>query len=677
MGRKKIKIQTIKDERNRQVTFLKRKSGLLKKAYELSVLCDCEIAVVIFSSQNKLVQYASTNMDKVLMRYTDHGEPSESLTNTQCAPMYGDGDGDNDDEELHQPQSAPSLSDRRAAGGTPGMQQSYDFSSPLDTSSTAVAAAAAAAAAAHSPRPDAHQRPRHHEMTSGIALGATHDPGAVGPTLSMPSAYMQHQQATPQQMTSMYSPGLELDPAGNPVYYSSPMGYGPTPGAPIYGQPRTMPQAGFAQPVSAYPYGLSNVKPQASILPQQSSPQQQQFYTQPLVRGYSYQQLSPYAPQPPAQTQSGLSMTLGSDGIAPQASGMYAIGQPYQPGEVLGRSMDSYRSRVTGQASLGSNASAAPQYMFYRMPDGSTYAVETSQQYQTSHSAQEQPQLQTIAEDEDDQSTPLPDPVLDHKSGREATGDGRSDRVSISNADLDAATAAVAIGGDTSAQNNDETVGHKPREQDRRPSRDPPSLHVEIPQTPQQSRPRNETDLESAVTRRSTTNSSHTNTASASDTASSARTGASTGDLPSAVTANGGRTPAAQPRVRRFPLAVNTATRAAASNSSEPGPQTAMLIEYVQNLPSPSSFQPIVYQQSENYSPMEFGTTPIVGHQHSSPFQWPLPAGHAPPAQQPSAATSSAMKTAPYQPSPLKRNMPSPAVDGDASVKSPKKRTRT
>ncbi|KAI9503723.1 hypothetical protein BX070DRAFT_191135, partial [Coemansia spiralis] len=66
MGRKKIKIQMIKDERNRQVTFLKRKAGLLKKAYELSVLCDCEIAVIIFSSQNKLVQYASTNMDKVL-----------------------------------------------------------------------------------------------------------------------------------------------------------------------------------------------------------------------------------------------------------------------------------------------------------------------------------------------------------------------------------------------------------------------------------------------------------------------------------------------------------------------------------------------------------------------------------------------------------------------------------
>ncbi|KAJ2250060.1 Myocyte-specific enhancer factor 2D, partial [Coemansia sp. RSA 455] len=105
MGRKKIKIQTIKDERNRQVTFLKRKAGLLKKAYELSVLCDCEIAVVIFSSQNKLVQYASTNMDKVLMRYTEFGEPNESLTNVQCAALYGEG-ADNDDDDLMLPNSA-------------------------------------------------------------------------------------------------------------------------------------------------------------------------------------------------------------------------------------------------------------------------------------------------------------------------------------------------------------------------------------------------------------------------------------------------------------------------------------------------------------------------------------------------------------------------------------------
>ena len=54
MGRKKINIARISDERNRQVTFTKRKFGLMKKAYELSVLCDCEIAVIIFNSHNKV-----------------------------------------------------------------------------------------------------------------------------------------------------------------------------------------------------------------------------------------------------------------------------------------------------------------------------------------------------------------------------------------------------------------------------------------------------------------------------------------------------------------------------------------------------------------------------------------------------------------------------------------------
>ena len=70
MGRKKISIQRISDERNRQVTFTKRKFGLMKKAYELSVLCDCEIAVIIFNSHSKLFQYASEDMDKILLKYT-------------------------------------------------------------------------------------------------------------------------------------------------------------------------------------------------------------------------------------------------------------------------------------------------------------------------------------------------------------------------------------------------------------------------------------------------------------------------------------------------------------------------------------------------------------------------------------------------------------------------------
>ncbi|XP_071344286.1 myocyte-specific enhancer factor 2A-like isoform X2 [Trachinotus anak] len=61
---------------------MKRKFGLMKKAYELSVLCDCEIALIIFNSSNKLFQYASTDMDKVLLKYTEYNEPHESRTNS-------------------------------------------------------------------------------------------------------------------------------------------------------------------------------------------------------------------------------------------------------------------------------------------------------------------------------------------------------------------------------------------------------------------------------------------------------------------------------------------------------------------------------------------------------------------------------------------------------------------
>ena len=63
MGRKKIRIERIKDERNRQVTFTKRKNGLMKKAMELSVLCDCDIALVIVNSNNKAFQYSSSAKD--------------------------------------------------------------------------------------------------------------------------------------------------------------------------------------------------------------------------------------------------------------------------------------------------------------------------------------------------------------------------------------------------------------------------------------------------------------------------------------------------------------------------------------------------------------------------------------------------------------------------------------
>ncbi|KAL2936712.1 MADS-box transcription factor 23 [Bienertia sinuspersici] len=60
MGRGKIVIRRIDNSTSRQVTFSKRRSGLLKKARELSILCDAEVGVIIFSSTRKLYEFAST-----------------------------------------------------------------------------------------------------------------------------------------------------------------------------------------------------------------------------------------------------------------------------------------------------------------------------------------------------------------------------------------------------------------------------------------------------------------------------------------------------------------------------------------------------------------------------------------------------------------------------------------
>ncbi|BFG19508.1 hypothetical protein CerSpe_057820 [Prunus speciosa] len=60
MGRGKIVIRRIDNSTSRQVTFSKRRNGLLKKAKELAILCDAEVGVMIFSSTGKLYDFAST-----------------------------------------------------------------------------------------------------------------------------------------------------------------------------------------------------------------------------------------------------------------------------------------------------------------------------------------------------------------------------------------------------------------------------------------------------------------------------------------------------------------------------------------------------------------------------------------------------------------------------------------
>ncbi|KAG7546512.1 Transcription factor MADS-box [Arabidopsis suecica] len=69
MVRGKTEMKRIENATSRQVTFSKRRNGLLKKAFELSVLCDAEVALVIFSPRSKLYEFSSSSIAQTIERY--------------------------------------------------------------------------------------------------------------------------------------------------------------------------------------------------------------------------------------------------------------------------------------------------------------------------------------------------------------------------------------------------------------------------------------------------------------------------------------------------------------------------------------------------------------------------------------------------------------------------------
>ncbi|XP_074304578.1 MADS-box transcription factor 23-like isoform X2 [Silene latifolia] len=79
MGRGKIVIERIDNTTSRQVTFSKRRKGLLKKAKELAILCDAHVGVLIFSSTSKLYEYSNSSMKSVIERYNKAKEEHHHL----------------------------------------------------------------------------------------------------------------------------------------------------------------------------------------------------------------------------------------------------------------------------------------------------------------------------------------------------------------------------------------------------------------------------------------------------------------------------------------------------------------------------------------------------------------------------------------------------------------------
>ncbi|KAL5062113.1 hypothetical protein RYX36_023850 [Vicia faba] len=89
MVRGKTEMKRIENATSRQVRFSKRRNGLMKKAFELSILCDVEVALIVFSPRGRIYEFASSSILETIERYRSHtrinNAPTtiESLENTQ------------------------------------------------------------------------------------------------------------------------------------------------------------------------------------------------------------------------------------------------------------------------------------------------------------------------------------------------------------------------------------------------------------------------------------------------------------------------------------------------------------------------------------------------------------------------------------------------------------------
>ena len=84
VGRKRIKIDLIKDEKFRKITQCKREKGILKKAMELSLLCGSDVLLIIRDqpSQRTLV-YNS---------FPSNNSFNEALLKNECTYSYSNED---------------------------------------------------------------------------------------------------------------------------------------------------------------------------------------------------------------------------------------------------------------------------------------------------------------------------------------------------------------------------------------------------------------------------------------------------------------------------------------------------------------------------------------------------------------------------------------------------------
>ncbi|KAK2383734.1 hypothetical protein P8452_38790 [Trifolium repens] len=83
MGRRKVKMEYVKDKDARYVTFSKRRNGLFKKASELSTLCNARVGVFGFTPGGKPFAFGSPSFQAVTDEYLHEVQGESSNQNVE------------------------------------------------------------------------------------------------------------------------------------------------------------------------------------------------------------------------------------------------------------------------------------------------------------------------------------------------------------------------------------------------------------------------------------------------------------------------------------------------------------------------------------------------------------------------------------------------------------------
>ncbi|KAJ9709556.1 hypothetical protein PVL29_001168 [Vitis rotundifolia] len=83
-GRQRVEMTKMAKESNLQVTFSKRRSGLFKKASELSTLCGAETAIIVFSPGKKVYSFGHPSVESVVDRFLTRNP----LTNAGALQLF-------------------------------------------------------------------------------------------------------------------------------------------------------------------------------------------------------------------------------------------------------------------------------------------------------------------------------------------------------------------------------------------------------------------------------------------------------------------------------------------------------------------------------------------------------------------------------------------------------------